>query len=250
MDSQNPSVKIIYRGRNLHGCIIDGGSGVDVISEATCQNLGLTQWEPCPFWLMMADTRSVRPIRLIHHLDFMLGGDMFTISAVVLRLEAPGAYPMLLCRPWLRTANIKQHWQRNIISFRRGNTKAWIITEECLSTPQNTTPLYAEGVHMLDRLTEEEVDHFLEEHPTIIPLFEIDFISAIGSPPAEDVTEESLPHDEPDPTTIAELRHTRDAFEQEIAISKRVKESTLVSLNLGSDDNPCTLKIANNLPPD
>mgnify|MGYP000335418363 CR=1 FL=1 len=74
MDSQNPVVKIIIKGCDLHGCIIDGGSGVNVISEATCQDLGLTQWEPCPFWLRMADTQSVHPIGLIRHLDFTLGG--------------------------------------------------------------------------------------------------------------------------------------------------------------------------------
>ena len=145
---------------------------------------------------------------------------MFTISAVVLRLEASGAYPMLLGRPWLRTTNIKQQWQHNMISFLRGKTKVWIITEECLPTPQNTTPLYAKGVHMLDELGEEEVHDFLEDHLRIIPLFEIDVISAIGSPPAEDVTKDSLPHDKPDPTTIAELRHARDAFERELAISQ------------------------------
>ena len=106
-----------------------------------------------------------------------------------------------------------------MISFHRGKTKVRIITEERLPTPHNTTPLYAEGVHMLDGLTDEEVDDFLEDHPTIIPLFEIDVISAIGSPPTEDVTEDSLPQDEPDPTTIAELRHARDTFERELAIS-------------------------------
>ena len=76
-----------------------GGSGVNVISEATCQELGFTHWEPCPFWLWMVDTRLVRPIGLIRHLDFMLRGHMFTISVVVLRLEASRAYPMLLGCP-------------------------------------------------------------------------------------------------------------------------------------------------------
>ena len=70
MDSQNQAVKIMIKGRDLHGCIIDGGSGVNVITEATCHNL------------------------------LTLGGHMFTISAVVLRLEAPGTYPMLLGLPW------------------------------------------------------------------------------------------------------------------------------------------------------
>ena len=101
--------------------------------------------------------------------------------------------------------------------------------------------LYAEGVHMLDGLADKEVDDFLEGHPTIIPLFEIDAISAVSTPLDEEVTEETLPQDEPDSTTIAELRHTRDAFERELAISLRVKASTLEGLNLRSDENPRTL---------
>ena len=125
---------------------------------------------------------------------------------------------MLLGRPWLHTANIKQHWQRNMISFRRGKTKVRIITEEQVTTPHNTSPLYAEGVHMLDGLADDEVDDFLEDHPTIIPLFEIDAIPTIGTPVDEEVTKEKLPQDESDPTTNAELCHARDVFERKLAI--------------------------------
>ena len=135
-----------------------------------------------------------------------------------------------------------------MISFRRGKTKVRIITEECVTTPHNTSPLYAEGVHMLDGLADDEVDDFLEDHPTVIPLFKIDAMSAVGTPLDEEVTVNTPPQDEPDPTTIAELRHARDAFERELAISQQVKESTLETLNLGLDENPRTLQIANNLP--
>ena len=96
MDSQNPSVQIVILGQHVSGCIIGGGSGVNVISEETCSKLGITQWKPCPFWLRMADTRSVRPIGLIRNLDFILGGHAFTVSMVILQLEAPGSYPFLL----------------------------------------------------------------------------------------------------------------------------------------------------------
>ena len=41
MDSQNLVVKVMIKGQDLHGCIIDNGSGVNVISEATCHKLGL-----------------------------------------------------------------------------------------------------------------------------------------------------------------------------------------------------------------
>ena len=67
-----------------------------------------------------------------------------------------------------------------MISFRRGKTKVRLIKEERISTPQNTTPLYVEGVHMLDGLADEDVDHFLKEHPTIVPLFKIDVITVVG----------------------------------------------------------------------
>ena len=134
MDSQNPTVKIVIKGHKVHGCIIDGGSGVHVISEVTCHNLGLTQWESCPFCLRMADMRLVQLIGLIQNLEFILGGHTFTVSAIVLRLDAPGAYPLLLGRLWLRTANIKQHWRHNTISFCRGKKKFLIITEERITT--------------------------------------------------------------------------------------------------------------------
>ena len=135
-----------------------------------------------------------------------------------------------------------------MISFRRGKTKVRVITEERIPVALNTSPLYAEGVHMLDGLADEEVEDFLEDHPTIIPLFEIDTIPTIGTPIDEEVTKETLPQDEPDPTTVAELCHARDAFERELTISLWVKASTLEALNLGLDENPHTLQIANNLP--
>ena len=59
MGSQNPVVKIDIKGLDIHRCIIDGGSGVNVINEATCHDLDISHWEPCPLWLWMADTHSV-----------------------------------------------------------------------------------------------------------------------------------------------------------------------------------------------
>ena len=85
---------------------------------------------------------------------------------------------------------------------------------------------------MLDGLADDEEDDFLHDHPTIIPLFEINAIPTVEPPTREEVTEETLPQDEPDPTTVAELRHARDAFERELAISQRVKASTLETINL------------------
>ena len=106
--SKNPSIKVIVHGQEIEGAIVDGGSGVNVINKTTCDKLGITKWEACLLWLRMADTSTIRPIGLLWQLDVVLGGHTFQISAVVLHLEAPGAYPLLSGRPWLKTANIKQ----------------------------------------------------------------------------------------------------------------------------------------------
>ena len=90
VDHHNPAIKVILQGEEISGCIIEGGSGFNVISKATCNCLGIAKWEACPFWLRMADTRSICPLRLLHKLAIVIGGHMFEIVAVV-----------LLGRPWL-----------------------------------------------------------------------------------------------------------------------------------------------------
>ena len=92
---------------------------------------------------------------------------------------------------------------------------------------------------MLDGLADDEVDDFLHDHPTIIPLFEINAIPTVEPPKGEEVTKETLPQDESDQTTVAELRHARDAFERELAISQWVKASTLEMINLCSYVTDC-----------
>ena len=59
MDEQNPSIRVIIHGQEIDGAIVDGGSGVNVINKTTCDKLGITKWEACPFWLRMADTSTV-----------------------------------------------------------------------------------------------------------------------------------------------------------------------------------------------
>ena len=110
----------------------------------------------------MADTSSVQPTRLIQNLDITIGGHAFWISTVVLQLNALGAYPLLLGRPWLRMAFIKQNWQKNVITFRRGKNKVRVPTQPRAGTKKDLTPIYAESINMLAGLAEDEVDRYLE----------------------------------------------------------------------------------------
>ena len=59
MDEQSPTITVIIQGQEVSGSIVDGGSRVNVINKTTCDRLGITKLEACPFWLRMEDTSTV-----------------------------------------------------------------------------------------------------------------------------------------------------------------------------------------------
>ena len=77
---------------------------------------------------------------------------------MVLHLDAPGAYPLLLGRPWLKTANIKQNWNKNVLTFRKGKTEIRISTQEKVSTTRQCLPVHTESIIMMEGLDEAEED--------------------------------------------------------------------------------------------
>ena len=81
MDAYNPSIKLIIKGCKISGCITDGGSRVNIISETTCKSLRLTQWDPLPILLAYGRYKSHLTSHLTRKLDFVLGGHTFGIWA-------------------------------------------------------------------------------------------------------------------------------------------------------------------------
>ena len=243
MDEQNPSIKVILYGQEIGNVIIDGGSGVNVINKTTCEKLGITEWEACPFWLRMADTSTVRPIGLLRQLDVIIGGHSFQISAVILQLETQGAYPLLLGRPWLKTANIKQNWKQNVLTFRKGKTKVRIPTHNKVTTSKQSLPVHAEAVNMMEGLDEEEESQYFNDNQKIIPLFEVDILQALT--PYVDSHEE-VPIDE---QTMKEIRMQQEATDKEMKVSQRVQASALEEIDLAGveDGERKTVLIARDL---
>ena len=167
VDTSSLAITVIIKGSEVPRTIIDGASGVNVISQLAGDTLGIREWGPCPLWLWMADTSLVRPTGLIWNIDITIGKHAFRISVVVLQLNVRGAYPLLLGRSWLRTKHIKQIWQKNVITFQRGKTKVRVSTQEWANMSKQMTPLYAESIDMLDGLADDEIDWYLDEHPNL-----------------------------------------------------------------------------------
>jgi hypothetical protein len=107
MDCECPSMEAIVGGQKVAGIFIDGVSGVNMITMATCRQLGIRKWEPCKFWLRMVNGSLVRPIGMIPDLEMVVQGHTFTISVVIMDLPQQDSYPILLGQPWLRSARMK-----------------------------------------------------------------------------------------------------------------------------------------------
>ncbi|MCO5572275.1 hypothetical protein L7F22_026028 [Adiantum nelumboides] len=106
------------------GVFLDGGSGVNIIPETTCKRLTLLDWDPAPFQVKMADQRRVQPLGILRNLLISVGGLQFVANFVVLRLEeSTCSYPLMLGRPWLRAARVKQLWGADAIVIKRGKKK-------------------------------------------------------------------------------------------------------------------------------
>ena len=76
-------------------------------------------------------------------------------------------------------------------------------------------PLYAESINMLEGLADEEVDRYLDEHPRIVPPFEVEVTEAITPyivPPDGD--------EELDLEAIHELCQAQESLEREMIVSQ------------------------------
>ena len=74
---------------------------------------------------------------------------------------------------------------------------------------------------MFEGLANDEVDRYLDEHPKIVPLFEVDVAEAV----TPYIVHSNEGFDEPDREAIRELRQAQESLEREMVVSQRVKPS-------------------------
>ena len=110
-DHRSPRVTVKVGGTVIPGVIVDGGSGVNIMSETTRQALGLRITNPAPFAIRVADQREVTPLGMVSHIPVSMEGLTFHMNFVILDLPpTKGAYSMLIGRPWLRAAQVIHDW--------------------------------------------------------------------------------------------------------------------------------------------
>ncbi|MCO5586544.1 hypothetical protein L7F22_040485 [Adiantum nelumboides] len=123
----------------------------------------------------MADQRRVQPLGILRNLLISVGGLQFVANFVVLRLEeSTCSYPLMLGRPWLRAARVKQLWGADAIVIKRGKKKVKMQMDAKKVIPPGFRALHAEGLNMVEEFGEDAEEEFLRNNSSVVPIFEVD----------------------------------------------------------------------------
>ncbi len=83
--------------------MLDGGFGINIITEQLKLRLGLPKLKLAPYNLRMADQTTIKHVGLIKDLKIYVHGIPYIIMFNVLQNSVVDSnYSMLLGRPWLR----------------------------------------------------------------------------------------------------------------------------------------------------
>ena len=163
---------------------------------------------------------------------------------------------MLLGRPWLRHGKIKQNWQTDEITIRKGKKKIRISVKPTNKVRQTDRPLYAEGLNLLEGIEEDEEERILRENPYLVSLFEVDVPGILSryAPAVMNVQliKEQELQEQPEELncgeqSLLELQRWIESGEAKQMLSEksiRVQEDELVDMDVGSPDDPKMLKVS------
>ncbi len=111
--------------------LLDGGFGVNIITEQLRLRLGLPKPKPTPYNLKMADQTTTKLVGFIRDLNIYVHDIPYITTFTVLQNNVVDSnYSMFLGRPWLRDVKVAHDWGNNTITIQRnGIVRTIIITK-------------------------------------------------------------------------------------------------------------------------
>jgi hypothetical protein len=98
--------------------ILDGVSGVNIITKKMKVQLGLSKLKPTPYNLCMANQTIAKPLALIKDLRILVHGIPYALTIIEIQSSVLDFnYFMLIGHPWLRDAKVSHDWGNNIITI-------------------------------------------------------------------------------------------------------------------------------------
>lgn len=105
-----------HKGKVLGEAYIDGEAQICVITPSCVEQFGLKLSRSLGFKIRLANHQKVKCLRIMKDLEV----EMFDVKALVsfhVMPAGPGAYPIILGRPWLRALGAVQDWRKGEITL-------------------------------------------------------------------------------------------------------------------------------------
>ncbi len=131
IDNHMAVIHIQIAKNTIKDVLLDGGSGINIITKQLRLKLGLLKLKLAPYNLRIADETTTRPMGLIKDLMIYVHGIPYIITFTVLQNSVVNSsYSMVLGRPWLKDVKVAHDWGSNIITIQgNGTIKTITITK-------------------------------------------------------------------------------------------------------------------------
>jgi hypothetical protein len=135
IDNHMAVIQVQIGKKTIEDVLLDGGSGVNIITEQLKLRLGLPKPKLAPYNLRMTNQTTTKPMGLINNLKIYVHGIPFITMFIVLQNSVVDSiYSMLLGRPWLRDAKVAHVWGNNIVTIQGNGTIQTIIITKHLGS--------------------------------------------------------------------------------------------------------------------
>ena len=174
-DEEMPMITVVTKNRRVPNILIDGGSGVNIMTNALRKKLGLTNIEAAPFTIKMADQRKVVPVGLIRNLKMDVGGVKKMMTFTVIDLPPmDNDYEMMLGRTWLKQDQAKHDWGTSKITLQDGKEEVGVNVQRNPAVPASKRALAWEDYDWEAGLLDEEEATVYKAFPELQPIAKVD----------------------------------------------------------------------------
>ena len=175
IDKHMPVISICIGKNIVDDVLLDGGSGVNVITEEERRKLGLPKPSPAPFNLKMANETIAKPTGLLRDVKNHIHGIPYIVTLIVIDFQTMKLdYSMLLGRPWLRNAKVIHDWANDQVQIMgNGIVKTMKINRQL--GYEAVTPHALVCYNFAEGITDDEETIPLAADPILQPVGTIDW---------------------------------------------------------------------------
>ena len=175
IDKHMPVISISIGKNIVDDVLLDGGSGVNLITEEERRKLGLLKPSPAPFNLKMANGTIAKPTGLLRDVKIHIHGIPYIVTLTVIDCQTiKSDYSMLLGRPWLRNAKVIHDWANDQVQIMGNGTVKTVKINRQLGY-EAVTPHALVYYNFAEGITDDEETILLAADPTLQPVGTIDW---------------------------------------------------------------------------